>query len=170
MTVPKRGSPACMHRAWIRKVNRIWIPSIPINSSCYWEQLGLCAAKALIKITNKGSRWTLGEPPKQLKGRAAPPQVRSDHHLPDAVTQTVTGVITRVTEIVTQRVLLKQEWHTGPLTPGSTTQQVTSHHTEPLNHTSILRVTRRRARLTGGTQKKDVPEIIIVRNGVTAFF
>lgn len=62
--------------------------------------------------------------------------------------------------------LLEQEWQTGPLTPSSTTQQVTSRHVEPLNYTPVLQVPRRRARLMGA---KEVPEIIIVRNGVTAF-
>ena len=80
------------------------------------------------------------------------------------------GLITRVMEIVKHRVLLEQERQMGPLTPGSTTHQVTSHHAEPLTHTPVLRVTRRSVRLMGATKEKDLPEIIIVRNSVTAFF
>lgn len=73
-------------------------------------------------------------------------------------------------EIVKHRVLLEQEWQMGPLAPSNTTQQVTSHHMEPLKRTPILQVTRRMARLTGATRGKDLPEIIVVRNSVTAFF
>lgn len=49
-------------------------------------------------------------------------------------------------------------------------QQVTSHHVEPLNHTLILWVTRKSAKLTGATRNEVSQGITIVTNGVTAPF
>ena len=77
----------------------------------------------------------------------------------------------RVMEIVKHRVLLEQEWQTGPLAPGSTTQQVTSHPitwSPSTTHPSCEWPGG--ARLTGATQEKHLSEILIVRNGETAFF